>query len=96
MVFLEEGGENSPLCPRSFLVQQLRLASQAGNRLRLAVELEFYLVKADITPAAPPQAHPDFEQNHILISEITDLLLAQQIQIQHYFPVAAPASTKSV
>lgn len=94
MVFLAEGGEESPLCPRSFLARQLGSAQAAGIRLRLAVELEFYLVQADITPAGPPEAHLDFEQNHILISEITNLLEAQQIQVQYYYPGSGPGQHK--
>jgi glutamine synthetase len=53
------GREPFALCPRSALKSQLARAADAGYRVNLGVETEFYAFAADSVDTPPPKGQPD-------------------------------------
>jgi glutamine synthetase len=87
------------LCPRNFLMQTIAAAKRQGLEVKAAFENEFYLLRqtanglepADATVFASTQAM-DFHRE--VIDEIADLLIAQEIPVEQYYPESVLVNRK--
>lgn len=89
-----EHGEVWDNCPRGFLKRMISDAQEEGLKIKSAFENEFYLLKqadetqndyepSDFTPFASTYS---MDQNVEVIGEIVKSLIAQNVQVEQYYP----------
>jgi glutamine synthetase len=84
-------------CPRGFLKKMIFNASNAGLEVKTAFENEFYLLKTDgeFNPYKPSDNTPfastySMDINYEVIEETVDSLIAQNINVEQYYPESGP------
>ena len=92
-----ENGEVWGNCPRGFLKRMIFDAQEEGLEIKSAFENEFYLLKAgenhndyepsDSTPFASTYS---MDQSVDVIGEIVESLIAQNINVEQYYPESGP------
>lgn len=88
-------GQPWPWCPREFLRQMVRRAADHNLEIQAAFEPEFYLVQRQEGQAVPVDethfaATASMDANLAVIDAIADALVAQGIEIEHYYPESGP------
>lgn len=79
------------LCPRGFLKRAIAAAEEAGLQIKAAFENEFYLLRSTPDGIAPTDntvfaSTLGMDINCAVIDEIADALIAQEIQVERYYP----------
>ncbi|MDJ0556409.1 MAG: glutamine synthetase family protein [Microcoleaceae cyanobacterium MO_207.B10] len=87
------------LCPRQFLKQAIASAEKAGLKIKAAFENEFYLLKDTADGIAPTDntvfaSTLGMDINRPVIDDITDCLIAQEIQVERYYPESGPGQNE--
>ncbi|NEQ30688.1 MAG: glutamine synthetase [Leptolyngbya sp. SIO4C5] len=92
---LVKDGRPWPWCPRGFLQRMVQAAADLGLEIQAAFENEFYLLQkqgdrlipVDQTPFA---ASLSMDLQQPIIDAIADALIAQNIEIEQYYPESGP------
>ncbi|WP_088893134.1 glutamine synthetase family protein [Leptolyngbya ohadii] len=84
-------GQPWALCPRSFLQRMIAQSQAVGLDVKAAFENEFYLLSPSSDGIKPVDrtlfaASLGMDQNHAVIDDITDALIAQGIAVERYYP----------
>ncbi len=88
-------GKEWPCCSRFFLKKIIKEAKNYDIEIKAAFENEFYLLKGDTDEVVPVDnthfaSTQSMDINHGVISEIVNTLLAQDIQVEMYYPESGP------
>ena len=83
------------LCPRGFLKGAIATAQNAGLQIKAAFENEFYLLKSTPEGIVPTDntvfaSTLGMDINRAVIDDITDALIAQEIQVERYYSESGP------
>lgn len=82
-------------CPRGFLKKMIQKAAKMNITIKGAFENEFYLLKkedGDISPVdnTPFASTYSMDLNNEVIGNIVDALIAQNMEVQQYYPESGP------
>ncbi len=89
-------GDAWEYCPRGFLKNIIKNASQIGFDVKAAFENEFYLLRRDEDGNILPSDNTPFastyamDVHHEIIHEIVEALLKQGLEVQQYYPESGP------
>ncbi len=92
-----ENGKVWGNCPRGFLKRMISNALDEGLEIKAAFENEFYLLKKDgeFNPYLPSDLTPfastySMDLNHQVIKDMVESLIAQNINVEQYYPESGP------
>jgi len=83
-------------CPRGFLKRQIRLLEEAGLKLKAVFENEFFLLHKEADGSLTPADNTVFAATGSMnihgafISDLTDALTAQGLEVEGYYPESGP------
>ena len=83
-------------CPRGFLKRQIRLLEEAGLKLKAVFENEFFLLHKEADGSLTPADNTVFAAtgsmniHRAFISDLTDALTAQGLEVEGYYPESGP------